>query len=57
MDVPLGVHVLKPQVGPALNLDTRLAWEDPVGLLFLDSPQRVVVVVAIEASDHLLPAA
>ena len=50
----LGVHVLEPYFGAAPQLRTRPARCRFRGLLLLHSPQRVVVMVPIEAGDYLL---
>lgn len=54
VQVLLSVHVLQPDSCATLELCPRPAWCSLGGFLFLDSPQRIVVVIIVEAGDYLL---
>ena len=54
VQILLGVHVLEAYLSAAPQLRTRPARCRFRGLLLLHSPQRVVIMVPIEAGDYLL---
>lgn len=56
VQVPLRVHVLEADLVSAAHPLSRAAGRHTVRLLLFQGPQRVVVVVAVEARHDLLPA-